>query len=126
MTTYTERSARGATAVLFALLTGAGALAGCANDAQLAPQPVGTIPARLSVATLPDGMSLQCLPSPFVSQRNVTAGSSFDDNGNGIVCDEQLGPPGAPSGALLPARTSDDVPLPTPTAPALAVRRRQP
>ena len=124
MTTDTVRSGRGVATVLFALLTGAGALAGCANDAHLAPQPTVTSPARLSMASLPAGMSLQCLPSPFVSPRNVTAGSSFDDNGNGIVCDEQLGPPGAPSGALLPARTSDDFPLPTPTAPALAVRRQ--
>lgn len=60
-----------------------------------------------------DGQAtLDCPPRPNVTKRTVTAGAEADRNGNGIVCDEQMGGP-ADDRKL----TTDDIALPQPATP---------
>ncbi len=105
------RARRAATAIWFGAVTLA--LGACADHTTQAVADALQVRPQFSVS-VPDGMRLQCPPSPHVRPRAVTAGTDADRNGNGVVCDEQLGPPGLPEGvAPSPVLTTDDLPLPT-------------
>jgi hypothetical protein len=56
---------------------------------------------------LPQGHVLGCPPKPGVTTRRGAAGSTEDVNANGVVCDQAVGDPLAPT-----TFTSDDVPIP--------------
>ncbi len=100
-----------AVAVLAALLVGSA----CSDHARRTTG-VAAEPPRLNVL-VPDGMTLQCPPRLGVSPRVMATGTGADGNGNGVICDERIGPP-VPSGSppAGPVVTFDDASFPAPAA----------
>jgi hypothetical protein len=106
------RIARPTRASLLLLGLAATALAACADETRRITGVSDQRP-RLSVA-VGEGMSLQCAPRPNITARIVTPGTDADLNGNGVVCDERLGPSYLPAEIAAPEPiTSDDAPFPT-------------
>jgi hypothetical protein len=72
-----------------------------------------------------DGVVEHSLEGPLSTSSAGTRSLTFAERtaypGNGIVCDERVGPAGAPISVSIPKRTRDDVPLPT--APAAMLSR---
>lgn len=97
---------------LLVLVTMAIGFAACAEQTTRAVSPGLEGRPHFAIA-VPEGMSLQCAPRPTVAPRVVEPGAEHDLNGNGIVCDETVGPRGVhDGGATLPVATTDDIPLP--------------
>lgn len=97
------------------LLVSAAALWACADQQSQDITGASKGGPRYSVA-VPEGMSLQCPPRPNVKARSVERGAEHDLNGNGVVCDDQIGPVELPEGMPRPpAITTDDSPFPKAT-----------
>jgi len=82
--------------------------AACADRSlELQTAPAALQPGDALLAITSAGGAVGCAPHAAIARRAVVPRSAHDRNGNGYVCEERLGPPGAER-----VLTTDDVAMP--------------